>query len=269
VASVFYLAGDSYPGDAHVETAVARRLSQAGVELISQAEILALAGGRLKGDVGQRTAQLERAIATRAVSEPPFVIGRSSGAIVATLASRRIPLAGVICLGYPFRRRGHLLEPARFAHLARLKTRTLIIQGDWDLYGGRTVTRDFALSRHIDLRFVPAGHRLELDAAWWDRVTAWILDFMRGAPAAPAWRREGFDETYYLKAHEDVAAQVSQGLFASGLDHYRRIGRHEGRSYRLPPRREPQIGLDAASDATLARGAPCRQDAAADLVQLD
>ncbi len=268
MASAFYLAGDSYPEDAHVETAVTRRLAAAGVELTSQAEVLALVGGHLKGDVGQRTAQLERAIARRGASEPPFVIGRSSGAIAATLASRRIPLAGVICLGYPFRPHGRLLEPARFAHLARLKTRTLIVQGDWDQYGGRTLTRDFALSRRIDLRFVPAGHRLELDELWWDRVGEWILDFMQGARAAPAWRREGFDEAYYLKTHLDAAAAVGEGQFASGLDHFRQVGRHEGRSYRLPPRREPGIVAEAAGAEALARGL-LGQDAAADLVQLD
>lgn len=39
----------------------------------------------------------------------------------------------------------------------------------------------------------------------------------------------GFDEDFYLKAYADVAAAVAQGRFKNGYEHYRRVGRFEGR----------------------------------------
>lgn len=38
-----------------------------------------------------------------------------------------------------------------------------------------------------------------------------------------------FDETFYLCRYPGVAEAVRQGGFASGLEHYRRFGAHEGR----------------------------------------
>ena len=38
-----------------------------------------------------------------------------------------------------------------------------------------------------------------------------------------------FDESYYLKHYPDVADAVRNGQFISGLDHYEKYGRHEGR----------------------------------------
>ena len=39
----------------------------------------------------------------------------------------------------------------------------------------------------------------------------------------------GFDEREYLRCHRDVRAAVYRGRFASGLEHYRKHGRREGR----------------------------------------
>lgn len=38
-----------------------------------------------------------------------------------------------------------------------------------------------------------------------------------------------FDNTYYLQTNPDVAEAVARGQFASGLDHFNRVGKYEGR----------------------------------------
>ncbi len=233
---VYFLAGDSYPEDRHVETALAERLGKAGVEVVTQGQLGAPAPvRRWQASVRDRTAALQARIAAAGHPTPPFVVGRSSGAVVASMLSCRIPLAGVICLAYPFRPKGRVLEPERFSHLADLKTRTLIIQGHRDRYGGLNVTSDYALSPRTSLRFVAAKHRLELDEPAWDRVAGWILAFMAEGPDARAWPIEDFDEGYYLRFNPDVAEAVGEGRFTSGLDHYRQRGHREARAYRLLP----------------------------------
>ena len=236
MAHAYYLAGDSYPGDCHVEAALSGRLRRAGVVMASQEEVTSLSGlERRRHAPAERAAQLARVIARTGGPELPFLIGRSSGALTATLAALQQPVAGVVCLGYPFRAPGRVLAPARFAHLAQLQTRTLIVQGERDHYGGRTVTQDYALSPAISLRFAPTDHRFELRAPDWDELARWILDFISGESGETAPAGERFDEAWYLAAHPDVAAAVEQGAFASGADHFRRVGRSEGRKYRLAP----------------------------------
>jgi len=46
-----------------------------------------------------------------------------------------------------------------------------------------------------------------------------------------------FDETVYLTANPDVAAAVQRGDFASGLEHFEKFGRHEGRVFGVSPKR--------------------------------
>jgi hypothetical protein len=237
VPTAYFLAGDSYPKDRHVETALDERLSKAGVEVVPQHRLGTPGPGRRwHASIMDRAAQLQAVIAEADHSEPPFLIGRSSGAAVATIVSTRIPVAGVICLAYPFRPKGRVLEPVRFAHLADLRTRTLMIQGSYDKYGGLNVTYDYALSPRITLRFVAGSHLLEFDEPMWDRTAGWILDFMAEGDDAPAWPIVGFDEEFYLKVHSDVAEAVREGRFASGLAHYQHCGRGEARIYKvLPP----------------------------------
>lgn len=231
----YYLAGDSYPRDLPAETALADRLERAGIEVVRHHRLAALAGlPRLPTDLPGRIAALSRAISEMQRPQSPFLIGRSSGARVATVAAARLPVAGVVCLGYPFRVPGRLLEPARFVHLAGLCTPTLIFQGERDPYGGRKLTQDFLLSPAISLHFVSGGHRLELDETEWDALALRVERFMTGRPLPPSADR--FDEAFYLERHPDVAAEVAEGRVGSGAEHYERLGREEGRMYRLAAR---------------------------------
>ncbi|XYK81214.1 MAG: DUF4347 domain-containing protein [Labrenzia sp.] len=56
-----------------------------------------------------------------------------------------------------------------------------------------------------------------------DRVTVLLQD---NAPVAGQY---GFNESAYLSAHQDVAAAVAVGIFASGAEHYALFGEGEGR----------------------------------------
>ncbi len=233
VNRVYFLAGSSYPGDRAVEVAVTRRLNSAGIEVVSQADILAMSRARTQPrDPAVRVEQLRRAIERSPPGPPPFVIGRSSGAQVATLASLQFDLAGVICLAYPFRPKGRVLEPARFAHLADLRIPTLIIQGERDGYGGRGLTREYRLSPQVAVRLAPADHRFELEEPDWDRGAGWILDFVARPDAGSDWL-DAFDENFYLATHPEVAEGVREGRYPSGRRHFELSGQVEGRSYRL------------------------------------
>jgi hypothetical protein len=46
---------------------------------------------------------------------------------------------------------------------------------------------------------------------------------------SPGEPEAAFDEAFYLKRYPAVAEAVQHGEFASGLEHYRRFGAHEGR----------------------------------------
>ena len=42
-----------------------------------------------------------------------------------------------------------------------------------------------------------------------------------------------FDEEAYLAANLDVASCVAKGVFSSGLDHFKKHGKREGRKSKL------------------------------------
>jgi hypothetical protein len=43
----------------------------------------------------------------------------------------------------------------------------------------------------------------------------------------------GIDEAFYLSTYPDVAEAIGQGLYTSGEDHFRKLGRADCRMYRL------------------------------------
>jgi predicted alpha/beta-hydrolase family hydrolase len=91
----------------------------------------------------------------------PLVIGgKSMGGRVASMvadplhASGRI--AGLLCLGYPFRPIGKP-DQLRTAHLAEMRTPTLIVQGTHDLFGAREDVADYKLSSAIEIFWLEDG----------------------------------------------------------------------------------------------------------------
>lgn len=67
--------------------------------------------------------------------------GKSMGGRVASLIADQLAaegqVAGLVCLGYPFRPPARP-EQLRTSHLAAIRTPTLIVQGERDPFGGRT-----------------------------------------------------------------------------------------------------------------------------------
>jgi len=66
-----------------------------------------------------------------------------------------------VCLGYPFYAVGKPEKP-RVEHLAGLKTRTLIVQGERDALGNRVAVEGYDLARGIKMLWlVAADHDLK------------------------------------------------------------------------------------------------------------
>jgi pimeloyl-ACP methyl ester carboxylesterase len=229
-ADIYYLAGDSYPNGEDVEAALCARLPM----LHRQPDWLGADVGQL--DVETR---IERAASRLASCRDAVLIGRSSGARVATGIAGRHPVRAVVCLAYPFQNPDHVLQYERFGHLAHLETPTLLVQGCDDEYGGAEITERYGLSAAIQVRLVRGvRHDIRLSPAGWDRLSEMILAFLSDPPAVPDV--EDFDEADYLRRYPDVAEAVREGRVASGKAHFMAQGRAEGRRYRLVP-----LDLDA------------------------
>jgi pimeloyl-ACP methyl ester carboxylesterase len=225
----FFLSGDSFPGDSHVEDALRPRLQPAFSELIGQRDLLTRAGEtQFDSGIARRLALLRQLVPPQAV-----LIGRSSGARVASLFAMRGTIAAVICVGYPFRDPGRVLEPDRFAHLAYATVPTLMLQGLQDRYGGADLTENYALSPSVTVRFIDCSHEFRVPPREWDAIGEIILGFCDRVSKALPIEQLRFDEAYYLNAHPDVAAAVAEGRIASGHDHFQKRGRREGRRFRL------------------------------------
>lgn len=164
-----YLAGDSYPSDAHTEREVGTRFEPPARSWTGQKALIAASGEEgMALDMRTRLQGLKQLFAIPAEAGSAVLFGRSSGARVATLFASRRPVRAVVCLAYPFRKPNKLDRPSRYRHLAALDVPTLIFQGVDDDYGGRNVVDDYALSAAVQVRFVQADHKMALGAEGWD-----------------------------------------------------------------------------------------------------
>ncbi|KAA8694732.1 Uncharacterized protein ALO68_02805 [Pseudomonas syringae pv. helianthi] len=92
---------------------------------------------------------------------PLAVGGKSMGGRMASLIADELEVSALVCLGYPFYAVGKPEKP-RVAHLADLKTATLIVQGERDALGDREAVEGYTLSTAIRLHWVPtANHDLK------------------------------------------------------------------------------------------------------------
>lgn len=94
-------------------------------------------------------------------AKTPLVIGgKSLGGRVASMVADGLyetgRIAGLLCLGYPFHPIGkpHQL---RTAHLADMKTPTLIVQGTRDQFGAREEVAAYELAKTIELLWLEDG----------------------------------------------------------------------------------------------------------------
>lgn len=82
--------------------------------------------------------------------------GKSMGGRMASLLADELGADALVCLGYPFYAVGKPEKP-RVEHLAGLKTRTLIVQGERDALGNREAVEGYALSPSIEVFWLVVG----------------------------------------------------------------------------------------------------------------
>ena len=82
--------------------------------------------------------------------------GKSMGGRIASMVADRAGVKGLVCLGYPFHPAGRP-ESLRVAHLEKLETKSLIVQGTRDTLGSRDDIAGYALSDAITLVYLEDG----------------------------------------------------------------------------------------------------------------
>lgn len=92
----------------------------------------------------------------RHVTGPLAIGGKSMGGRMASLLADELGADALVCLGYPFYAVGKPQKP-RVEHLAGLKTRTLIVQGERDALGNCEAVEGYALSPGIEVFWLAAG----------------------------------------------------------------------------------------------------------------
>jgi predicted alpha/beta-hydrolase family hydrolase len=96
------------------------------------------------------------AIAELGGPERLVIGGKSMGGRMASLIADEMGVRGLVCLGYPFHPPGQA-EKTRTAHLADLRTPTLIVQGTRDTLGSQEDVEGYALSPQIRLVWLADG----------------------------------------------------------------------------------------------------------------
>ena len=76
--------------------------------------------------------------------------GKSMGGRIASLVADEAGVAGLICLGYPFHPAGKP-DQLRVEHLRTIKTPTLIVQGERDLFGSRDEVGSYSLAPAVSV----------------------------------------------------------------------------------------------------------------------
>ncbi|HKR67205.1 MAG TPA: alpha/beta fold hydrolase [Thermoanaerobaculia bacterium] len=85
-----------------------------------------------------------------------FIGGKSMGGRMATMVADEAKVRGVICFGYPFHPPGKP-EQTRTAHLEKMRTPALILQGTRDPFGTPDDVSAYVLSKAIRIEWMQGG----------------------------------------------------------------------------------------------------------------
>lgn len=96
------------------------------------------------------------AVVRRHVTGRLAIGGKSMGGRMASLLADELEAEALVCLGYPFYAVGKPEKP-RVEHLAALKTRTLIVQGERDALGNREAVEAYTLAPGIEVFWLEAA----------------------------------------------------------------------------------------------------------------
>jgi predicted alpha/beta-hydrolase family hydrolase len=98
--------------------------------------------------------------ATEPLKGPLIIGGKSMGGRIASMIADDLHaagrIAGLLCLGYPFHPPGRP-EQLRTAHLTKMKTPALIVQGTRDPFGTRAEVATYTLSKAIEILWLEDG----------------------------------------------------------------------------------------------------------------
>lgn len=156
--------GAGAPMDSECMTDMAARLAVRGVNVM-RFEFPYMAQRRLDGRKRPPNPQAQLLDCWRQVYAQvrPHVAGRlavggkSMGGRMASLVADELGADALVCLGYPFYAVGKPEKP-RVAHLAAIKTPTLIVQGERDALGNREAVEGYELSGAITLHWLATGN---------------------------------------------------------------------------------------------------------------
>ena len=113
-------------------------------------------------DISLRIEKLARRLNKIPIDTEISLIGRSAGAIVATMVSLQHPIHKIISLGYPFKHPDFEEEAYRHEHLKKVDTPMLIIQGLQDVYGGKEIENKYNFNSNTKIVFEDINHDFEL-----------------------------------------------------------------------------------------------------------
>jgi predicted alpha/beta-hydrolase family hydrolase len=97
-----------------------------------------------------------REVIERLGAERLLIGGKSLGGRIASMVADNSGVRGVVCLGYPFHPPGNAAK-LRTAHLERLTTPALILQGTRDPFGKPDEVGSYALSATIRIHWIEDG----------------------------------------------------------------------------------------------------------------
>jgi predicted alpha/beta-hydrolase family hydrolase len=140
---------------------------------------------RKSRDTGRRSApdrapillQSWRDVIARMGAPNTLVIGgKSMGGRIASMVADETQVRGLVCLGYPFHAPGRPDMP-RIAHLQKLRSSALILQGTRDSFGGPEEVAGYKLARTIRVEWIEDGDHSFKPRARSGRTEKQNLDF--------------------------------------------------------------------------------------------
>jgi predicted alpha/beta-hydrolase family hydrolase len=142
-------------------TGVARGLGEHGIRVV-RFEFPYMAARRTGGKRGAPDRQpvlldtFKNVIEEHGGGRKVAIGGKSMGGRMASLIADEAEARALVCLGYPFHPPGKP-EQLRTAHLASMRTPTLILQGTRDPFGNESEVPKYELSKAIRIEWLPDG----------------------------------------------------------------------------------------------------------------
>jgi len=183
--------GAGGPMDHPWMTRVARAMGEHGVRVVrfEFPYMAARREGKKRGGAPDRPPVLletwRRVIEEHGGGSKVFIGGKSMGGRIASMVADDAQVRGLICFGYPFHPPGKLDQP-RTAHLEKLRTPALILQGTRDPFGTQDQVSTYVLSKAIRIEWLPDGdHSLVTRKKGVDNLGKAVdsaVSFMTGKP---------------------------------------------------------------------------------------